>query len=232
MPRAPSRRRARGGRVPIVVGGTGLYFKVLLEGLSPVPAIDPDVRAYWRGQAAARPAPELHAILSARDAADGRAPDADRPAAHRARARGAGKHRAIARRLAARAGQAGAGGTRDRALAGGAGPRNARQPSSTHASMPCWRQARSRRCGRCWRSGFSDELPVMRALGVAPLAAHLARRDVARGGGGGCQDRDTAIRQAAADLAETKYDFLEEDRYATNGKNRPSITSHLVNLSG
>ena len=47
----------RSGRVPIVVGGTGLYFKVLLEGLSPVPAIDPDVRAYWRGQAAARPAP-------------------------------------------------------------------------------------------------------------------------------------------------------------------------------
>ena len=29
---------ARGaGRVPVVVGGTGLYFKVLLEGLSPVP---------------------------------------------------------------------------------------------------------------------------------------------------------------------------------------------------
>src|SRR4026209_2392690 len=36
------------GRVPIVVGGTGLYFKVLLEGLSPVPVIDPDVRAHWR----------------------------------------------------------------------------------------------------------------------------------------------------------------------------------------
>jgi tRNA dimethylallyltransferase len=55
------------GRVPIVVGGTGLYFKALLEGLSPVPSIDPDVRAYWRGQAAQRPAPELHAMLAARD---------------------------------------------------------------------------------------------------------------------------------------------------------------------
>jgi len=55
------------GRVPIVVGGTGLYFKVLLEGLSPVPAIDPDVRAYWREQAARRPASELHAMLAARD---------------------------------------------------------------------------------------------------------------------------------------------------------------------
>jgi tRNA dimethylallyltransferase len=56
------------GRVPIVVGGTGLYFKVLLEGLSPVPAIDPEVRAYWRAEAARLPAPNLHAILSARDA--------------------------------------------------------------------------------------------------------------------------------------------------------------------
>src|SRR5215813_12703251 len=55
------------GRVPIVVGGTGLYFKALLEGLSPVPPIDPAVRARWRAEAAARPAPELHAILTARD---------------------------------------------------------------------------------------------------------------------------------------------------------------------
>ena len=55
------------GRVPIVVGGTGLYFKALLEGLSPVPATDPDVRAYWREQARVRPAPELHALLAQRD---------------------------------------------------------------------------------------------------------------------------------------------------------------------
>jgi tRNA dimethylallyltransferase len=55
------------GRVPIVVGGTGLYFKALLEGLSPVPATDPDVRAYWREQARVRPTPELHALLTERD---------------------------------------------------------------------------------------------------------------------------------------------------------------------
>jgi tRNA dimethylallyltransferase len=54
-------------RVPIVVGGTGLYFKSLLEGLSPIPAADPDVRAFWRGEAARRPAVELHALLKERD---------------------------------------------------------------------------------------------------------------------------------------------------------------------
>jgi tRNA dimethylallyltransferase len=55
------------GRVPILIGGTGLYFKALLEGLSPVPATDPDVREYWREQARLRPAPELHALLTERD---------------------------------------------------------------------------------------------------------------------------------------------------------------------
>ena len=55
------------GRTPIIVGGTGLYFKVLLEGLSPVPEVDPDARAYWREQAAQRPSAELHALLALRD---------------------------------------------------------------------------------------------------------------------------------------------------------------------
>ncbi len=36
------------GAVPILVGGTGLYLKVLLEGIAPIPAIDPDVRAMVR----------------------------------------------------------------------------------------------------------------------------------------------------------------------------------------
>ena len=32
------------GRLPILVGGTGLYLRTLLEGIAPVPPIDPDVR--------------------------------------------------------------------------------------------------------------------------------------------------------------------------------------------
>jgi tRNA dimethylallyltransferase len=55
------------GKTPIIVGGTGLYFKVLLEGLSPVPEVDPDARAYWREQATQRPSAELHALLALRD---------------------------------------------------------------------------------------------------------------------------------------------------------------------
>ncbi len=58
----------RDRRLPVIVGGTGLYFKALLEGLSPVPAIPGDIRAHWRAEAARLGAPALHAILSARDA--------------------------------------------------------------------------------------------------------------------------------------------------------------------
>jgi tRNA dimethylallyltransferase len=57
------------GRVPILVGGTGLYFKALLEGLAPVPEIPPVVRAHWRARAEALGAGELHRELAARDPA-------------------------------------------------------------------------------------------------------------------------------------------------------------------
>ena len=37
------------GRLPILVGGTGLYLRTLLDGIAPVPAIDPDIRRDVRG---------------------------------------------------------------------------------------------------------------------------------------------------------------------------------------
>jgi tRNA dimethylallyltransferase len=61
---------ARNGGPPLViVGGTGLYFKALTEGLSPVPDIPEEVRLHWR-DAARRLSPQtLHAELAARDPA-------------------------------------------------------------------------------------------------------------------------------------------------------------------
>ena len=62
--------RARDLRLrPIIVGGTGLYFKALLEGLSPIPAIPADVRRHWRDEAARLGSPALHRTLAARDPA-------------------------------------------------------------------------------------------------------------------------------------------------------------------
>ena len=55
------------GQVPVIVGGTGLYFHALLHGLAPVPDIPPPVRTHWRAEAARLGPEALHAVLAARD---------------------------------------------------------------------------------------------------------------------------------------------------------------------
>ncbi|WP_374681636.1 tRNA (adenosine(37)-N6)-dimethylallyltransferase MiaA [Accumulibacter sp.] len=52
------------GRVPLLVGGTMLYFKALLEGLAELPQADPATRAAIDGEAAKRGWPALHAELA------------------------------------------------------------------------------------------------------------------------------------------------------------------------
>ena len=54
--------RAR-GRLPLLVGGTMLYFKALADGLSALPPADPGVRAAIDARAAAAGWPALHAEL-------------------------------------------------------------------------------------------------------------------------------------------------------------------------
>ena len=51
------------GAVPILVGGTGLYLRTLLDGIAPVPAIDPAVRDAVRGI----PVAEAYAALLVED---------------------------------------------------------------------------------------------------------------------------------------------------------------------
>ncbi|HEX8555005.1 MAG TPA: isopentenyl transferase family protein, partial [Sphingomonas sp.] len=48
------------GRLPILVGGTGLYLKTLLDGIAPVPPIDLAIRAAVR----ALPVAAAHAALA------------------------------------------------------------------------------------------------------------------------------------------------------------------------
>jgi tRNA dimethylallyltransferase len=59
----------RDGRLPILVGGTGLYFKALTQGLSAVPPTPPDIRAAVRARCDAEGAAALHAELARRDPA-------------------------------------------------------------------------------------------------------------------------------------------------------------------
>ncbi len=47
-------------RLPILVGGTMLYFRALLQGLAPMPAADPELRARLEARAASEGWPALH----------------------------------------------------------------------------------------------------------------------------------------------------------------------------
>jgi len=55
----------REGRTPILVGGTGLYIRTLLDGIAPVPEIAPEIRMGVR----ALPVAEAHAALAREDPA-------------------------------------------------------------------------------------------------------------------------------------------------------------------
>ena len=59
----------RSGRLPILVGGTGLYFKALTRGLAAVPPIPADLRLAVRARLKAEGLAPLHAELLRRDPA-------------------------------------------------------------------------------------------------------------------------------------------------------------------
>ncbi len=56
------------GRLPLVVGGTGLYLRALLFGLCPMPDIDAGVRAELEGRLAREGSESLHVELARYDA--------------------------------------------------------------------------------------------------------------------------------------------------------------------
>ena len=58
-----------GGRLPIIVGGTGLYLKALLEGLSPIPDVPAELRSRLKQRLCEEGSAALHAELARRDPA-------------------------------------------------------------------------------------------------------------------------------------------------------------------
>ena len=153
------------GRLPILCGGTGLYFLSLTEGLSELPPVPAEPRAAARALLAEIGAPALHARLAARDpatAAPLRPGDRQRLARAWEVWTGTGQG---ARRLAA-----GGRAYRPGPMATSPPParpaaRGAARPPSPRGSTPCWPAARWRRwrrsapgastprCRRCGRMG-------------------------------------------------------------------------------
>jgi tRNA dimethylallyltransferase len=52
------------GRTPLLVGGTMLYFRALLEGIADMPAADPAIRGHLDAEARERGWPYLHSMLA------------------------------------------------------------------------------------------------------------------------------------------------------------------------
>jgi tRNA dimethylallyltransferase len=196
------------GRTPIVVGGTGLYFKVLLEGLSPVPAIDPHVRAYWRAQATAHPAPELHALLAARDPVTAaRLTPTDRQRIVRALEVLESTGRSLADWQREPGVPVLCEAETVRLLVLPDRPAQAARIAARFDEM--MRAGALEEVRELLALGLSRELPVMRALGVAPLSAHLA----------GKLGLDEAIVMAKADTrkyARRQLTWLRRNMIAWN----------------
>ncbi len=69
MALAEIRRSDAAGRLPLVVGGSGLYLKALMDGLSDIPDIAPEIREAAKQRHARLGGPTFHAELAARDPA-------------------------------------------------------------------------------------------------------------------------------------------------------------------
>ncbi len=133
------------GQLPIVVGGTGLYFKALTQGLSVVPPTPPTIRSAVRARLEAQGAAALHAELARRDPPmAARLRPGDRMRIARALG-GAGGNRPLAGRLAPRrhAGASSIRRARSRSFWLPTAPNST--AGSTLALTPCWRPARSTR---------------------------------------------------------------------------------------
>ena len=163
---------AASGRLAVIVGGTGLYFKALLAGLAEIPQIDPQIRSRWRERSAQTTAAELHAELQRRDpamAARLAATDAQRLVRALEVVDATGRSLADWQATAT--------------------PALIEQHDTMRLLLACDREALYARCDarfdamiaagaldevrRLAALGLASELPAMRAVGVPPLLAHL-----------------------------------------------------------
>lgn len=161
-------------RLPVLVGGTGLYLRALLDGLSPIPDIPAEIRAAALGRMAALGAPAFHAELGRRDPAmAARLAPADRQRLVRAW------------EVLEATGRSLADWQREPAVAAGEGPALAPlcfvlEPPRPALYAACDARFRAMvdagalaEAERLARLGLDPNLPAMKAVGVPELIAHL-----------------------------------------------------------
>jgi tRNA dimethylallyltransferase len=161
-----------GGRLPVLVGGTGLYLRTLIDGIAPVPDIDANVR----GMVRALPVSEAHRLLAAEDpAAAARLAPADTTRVARALEVVRSTGRPLADWQAERVG--GIGATIRLAAVRLLPPRElllARIDDRAAAMLAG--DALAEVAALMARADVPPDAPVRRAIGIAALADHLAGR--------------------------------------------------------
>ena len=189
------------GRIPLLVGGTMLYFKALLEGLADLPPADPDVRA--RHRCRGRGARLAGAARGARARRPGHrgAARAQRRAAHPARARGACASPGVP--LSAQLARRGEAALRSRSPSHSC-PRTARRctRASRSGSTRCSPRACSMKCAALRaRHALDAGMPSMRCVGYRQAWDVLDGRTAATRTARPRHLRDAPARQAPAHVA-------------------------------
>jgi tRNA dimethylallyltransferase len=175
------------GRLPILVGGTGLYLRTLIDGIAPVPEIDETVRAAVR----ALPVAQAHALLAAEDpgaAARLRPTDTTRVARALEVLRSTGR----SLREWQRATGGGIGHAYDLAAAVLLPDRAALVASIDRRLAAMFDEGAIEEVEALLARRRPPDLPVMRAIGVPPIAAHLS----------GDITRDDALARARLDTRQ------------------------------
>ncbi len=170
------RQAWREGRLPILIGGSGLYLGSLFEGLAEIPAIPASIRRSVRTRLEEKGPHALHAELVRRDPSwAGRTSPGDRQRV----ARGLEVLEATGRRLSEFLDDR-VPGALERELADGRVLRLVLAPPREllHrriAERFEWMMAHGAldEVRRLLERGLPSELPAMKAIGVPPLAAHL-----------------------------------------------------------
>lgn len=184
------------GIVPIIAGGTGMYIRVLLEGIAPVPAIDPEIRESVR----ALPTAEAYAALKTEDPdrAQVLAP-ADRTRIARALEVVRSTGRSLSKWQEERVGGIGASISLYPALL--LPPRETLYERCNMRFAAMIDHGAVDEVERLLGRGLAPELPVMRAIGVREIAGWIA----------GEYDRDQAIAlgsQATRNYAKRQYTWF------------------------
>ena len=202
-------------RLPILVGGTGLYLRTLLDGIAPVPPIDPAVR----GQVRALPVAEAHARLAAADpAAAARLHPADTARVARALEVVLSTGRALADWQTERSGGIGDCIALDAVVL---------LPPSADLQARC-----DARLAAMFDEGAVEEVaallardlpadaPVLRAIGVPEIAAHL-REEITR------QQALDAARLATRRYAKRQYTWFRHQPPPTWRRSENVFTGRL-----